>query len=256
MSATGGGRGGTGGRSGGRGLRSGRTGGGNRSQYPSSTDLVVKGREDKLSGHIFDCGDPKHAEKYGTTLEEVYQFIRTSFTDGENIVRAMKAGRELRLPNRLLRPARQRPTEDMPQEEVDLLYEGDEYKLKLQSYVKRSDLYQANLCKAYGVVLGQCTTRLRRALEASNQWRAIEEEADVFRLMVAIRKEVRSTDTTDHYNADTLAKAVSDFYELIQHYNQSDDAYYCEFKARCDIVHQNGAWCTPSPHQTPHRASS
>lgn len=101
-------------------------------------------------------------------------------------------------------------------------------------------MYQANLRKAYSMVLGQCSIRLRQALEASSQWSEIEEEADVFKLMVAIKKQVRNTDTNEHYNADVLAKAVGDFYRLIQHFNQPDDAYFREFKARCDIVHQNG----------------
>ena len=125
---------------------------------------------------------------------------------------------------------------------MDPAYKGDmdEYKLELETYVKQSSMYRVNLHKAYGVVLGQCTPRLKRALEATSNWIAIEEEAKVFKLMVAIRKQVRSADTTDHYDANTLAYAVTEFYKLVQQYNQSDEAYYREFKARYDMVHQNG----------------
>lgn len=123
----------------------------------------------------------------------------------------------------------------------------DIYKLQLQLYVKRSDVYNTNLQKAYGVFLGQCTTKLRRALESSHEWSRIEEEANVFKLMVAIRQQVRNTITTNHYNTDMLTKAVGEFYQLVQHYNQPDKAYYREFKARYNIVHQNGGLLSAHP---------
>ncbi len=58
---------------------------------------------------------------------------------------------------------------------------------------------------------------------ATNKWSTIEEDANVFEFMVAIRKQVCSTDTSNHYNSDTLAKVVGNFYKLIQHYNQTDN---------------------------------
>ena len=65
---------------------------------------MFKGREEKLSGYIFDCGEARYAKKYATTIEEIYQFIRTSFTDAEHVVKAMKAGKVIKLPDRSERP--------------------------------------------------------------------------------------------------------------------------------------------------------
>ncbi len=84
MSYTSGGRGDVGGcyR---RGGKTGHSGGGTRSNYLLPSNSVFKGQKEKLIGHIFDPGEVKHAEKYGTIVEEIYQFICTYFTAGEHV---------------------------------------------------------------------------------------------------------------------------------------------------------------------------
>ncbi len=47
--------------------------------------------------------------------------------------------------------------------------------------------------------------------------------------MVAIKKQMRNIDSTYHYSADILAKAIQEFKRLVQ-----------EFKDRYDMVHQSG----------------
>ena len=36
-----------------------------------------------LEGHIIDCGQPKHADTYNTTMEEIVNHVRIEFKDGE-----------------------------------------------------------------------------------------------------------------------------------------------------------------------------
>ncbi len=124
MSYTSFGRGGAGGRSGSRSCREVQGGAGyGQTRYGGSSNSKFKGKEDKLSGYISDCGDAKHVEKYGTTLEEIFQFNRTRFTDGEQFVKAMMAWRELWLPNRPPRPIKLDVFEDQTQAEVDRTYD-------------------------------------------------------------------------------------------------------------------------------------
>mmetsp|Transcript_1688 Transcript_1688/g.3611 ORF Transcript_1688/g.3611 Transcript_1688/m.3611 type:complete len:966 (+) Transcript_1688:108-3005(+) len=168
------------------------------------------------------------AEKFSKSMQEIYQFIRTDFTYGETVVAAMKAEEDVVLPDQPVMP-------DNPDDDVEM----DIYQELLKSYVKRFEIQRANLRKAYGVILGQCSPNLRRMLETLREWKRIDNTADVYALIKSIKVLVFQREvTTNVYEG--LSKAVYDFYHLTQPYNQSDEAYFNAFKSRYNVVHQNG----------------
>jgi len=120
-----------------------------------------EGREPKLRSHVFDYGDVKKAEAFYRTTEEACQFIRTDFKRGEDVVQTLRAGKE----GHLSSFPTNKPTDPL---EEDYGIKMDIYKKQVAVYVDSLALYQDNLKKAYGVILGQCSPNLKNNLQAQS----------------------------------------------------------------------------------------
>ena len=75
------------------------------------TKKVFDGRCDELEGHIFDCGQPKHANLYNTTMEEIINYIRLNFKEGELVVCTIMMGKEVTI---------KKPVKPVNNDETDL----------------------------------------------------------------------------------------------------------------------------------------
>mmetsp|Transcript_29800 Transcript_29800/g.59401 ORF Transcript_29800/g.59401 Transcript_29800/m.59401 type:complete len:100 (-) Transcript_29800:341-640(-) len=94
-------------------------------------------------------------------MEEVCQFIRTDFKRGEDVVQTLRAGKEVHLSSF----PTNKPTDPL-EEDYDI--KMDIYKKQVAVYVDSLALYQDNLKKAYGVILGQCSPNLKKNLQAQS----------------------------------------------------------------------------------------
>ena len=51
-----------------------------------------------LQGHIFDCGEAKHADNYNTTMKIIANYISKEYQCGGDIHASILAGRAITIP--------------------------------------------------------------------------------------------------------------------------------------------------------------
>ena len=110
----------------------------------------------------------------------------------------------------------------------------EEYKLEMQSYMKRRDNYNDNKVKAYGLLFGQCSKSMQnKILERDNFDTTIEDNP--IELIKVIKQEAMSFQTNKHPMASMLS-SLKAFVTLRQKEQESLIDYTKRFNAAKDAL--------------------
>ena len=109
---------------------------------------------------------------------------------------------------------------------------------EVRDYVQRRNKFEDNMYKAYGLIYGQCTTKLRNKLEQRKDFEVIKDKGDPIKLLSAIKEITQNfQDTT--YPIATVHKALCDFVTLKQGDKEGLAAYQKRFKNVKDMLEQH-----------------
>ena len=181
------------------------------------------GRCDELEGHIFDCGQPKHADLYNTTMEEVINHIRLNFKEGELVVRTIVSGNTVTI---------KKPVKPTNGDETDL----EIWRAKIKNYVIKESNYEMALQRAYGLILGQCTQNMLANLKALNEFEQFDEDADMLALLKGVKSLVFNFEVTKSL-PDALVMALKNFYKLYHPKTMGDSEFLRIYKSV--TIHQS-----------------
>ena len=169
------------------------------------------GRCDKLEGHIFDCGQSKHADLYNMTMEEVVNHIRLNFKEGKLVVRTITSRKEIAIKKPV------KPTNgDKTNHEI--------WKAKIKNYVTKESAYELALQQAYGLVLGQCTQNMLVNLKALKEFEQSNKDADLLALLKGMTSLVFNFEVTKSLT-DALVMAMKNFYKLYHTKTMGDSKF-------------------------------
>ena len=147
----------------------------------------------ELKGKIYDCSTHKEADKYITTTKAIAEYAGRSFTNGGDI-RASILNESL-----FIIPMPKDPADNYTDitdangvvttnARAQVTYvENKMFELALGAHMKRTTMLEANIQKAYSLVLGQCTDLITTKIESSSRWDNIRSTQDVLLLLQEIK---------------------------------------------------------------------
>ena len=182
-----------------------------------------KGTTEELNdlGVIFDCSDHQQADVYERNVKRLSEFLGATMKNGGDV--AICIDEEVRVtPPRPIQPdAPADPASLTPQESFDRKV----YEKRIENYVKRLDLLDSNLQRAYHFVIGQCTELMETKLKQSTDFQDIKERQDVIGLLGLIRAIMHKIED-HHFPPLTYYRAMRSVFLLRQ---ETDD-----HRAICD----------------------
>jgi len=104
--------------------------------------------------------------------------------------------------------------------------------------VQRRNKFEDNMYKAFGLILGQCTTRLVNTLQNRKDWKIIEVKGDPINILSAI-KEITQNFQDSKYPIISAHKAITDFFLIKQGEKERLPAYAKRFKCAQDMLEQH-----------------
>ena len=142
-----------------------------------TTTTKFKGNCADLDGHIFDCSDYKQADTYMHMHKQIAEYVGAEYKNGGDVHASIIAGMKITIPlpthPTFSKGYPMNPTAD----DKDLEYLHHE---ALSMHLKQDHLLDANLQKAYALVLGQCTELLQSKLKQHADWNMLQMNQDVF----------------------------------------------------------------------------
>ena len=201
-----------------------------RPAFPPKTGAAMMkkfvGRCNELEGHIFDCGQPKHADLCNTTMEEVLNLIRLNFKEGKMVARTIVSGKTITI-KKLVKPT--------DGDKTDLKI----WKAKIKNYVSKESTYEQALQRAYGLVLGQCTQNMLANLKSLKEFEKFDKDANLLALLKGVKSLVFSFDVTKSI-PDALVMALKNFYKLYHPKTMADSEFLRIYKFHYDVIKQLG----------------
>ena len=155
---------------------------------------AFRGGISELSGHYYDFSDYTDSDRFIATIRNIKDHIGRTYTNSGDVRRYLDDGVVCSIPmppdpedkytdivdknNIIIKTARQKISHA---EEVI-------FNQKISLYVKREQILESNLQKAYSLVYGQCTEVVKNKLKSVGSWESIERNLNVLQLLAEIRK--------------------------------------------------------------------
>ena len=136
-----------------------------------------------LEGHFIDCGQPKHADTYNTTMEEIINHVRIEFKEGELVARTIATGAKIVL---------EKPEKDDDADETDI----EIWRAEIKDFVRDKKSYKQALERTYGIVWKQCTQNMKANLKALPTFEKMEGTSDLIALIEGIKSLVFNFEAT------------------------------------------------------------
>ena len=228
------GRNGSGRSSSGRGR--GRGGGGGRGSGSSSNTSTKKKSSTErktLEDHVYYIGSAKQASDYVTITNFLVLYIRKSYPDGHYVAEALENRQEFDInsimPQMQESTAADRDIKRRENRQFELLYEAE-----IANFIKRKELYAANMHKAYALLYQQCNKALQSKLQSRTDFLS-EIKGNPIKLLNAIQEHSLSY-MENKYPAIIVVEAFKNLLNLRQREDESIVDYTKRFKAARDIL--------------------
>ena len=194
-----------------------------RSNKHKSNGSQLRGAIEELRNNVFTLGN---AEKYTKTEEAILTHILSNFKQGYEVCHSLK---HLELFD--IDAHKPEPTGD-----IATMSEIDKMILKEQvtKYVARKELFEDNMNKAYGVILGQCSKAVKDKLECRDDWTTMEAQLDPIMLLKAI-KEITQNYEDSKYPIATIHKALISLLGIKQDEKETSGTYAKRFRVALEI---------------------
>jgi hypothetical protein len=117
--------------------------------------------------------------------------------------------------------------------------EKGESKLQEKAYGDRVQKHILNQQKAFALILGQCTTRLKERLHDDPKWDQVNKDRKPLELYALIERVVMKQ-TGDEYPPQNLLENLLAVFTMKQQPNQSNAQWYEKFGTRVDVAESVG----------------
>jgi hypothetical protein len=117
--------------------------------------------------------------------------------------------------------------------------EKGEWKLQEKAYGDRVQKHILNQQKAFAMILGQCTTRLKDKLHDDPKWDQVKKDRKPLELYALIERVVMKQ-TGDEYPPHNLLENLLAVFTMKQQPNQSNAQWYEKFCTRVDVAESVG----------------
>jgi hypothetical protein len=114
-----------------------------------------------------------------------------------------------------------------------------EWKLQEKAYGDRVQKHILNQQKAFAVILGQCTTRLKDKMHDDPKWDQVNKDRKPLELYALIERVVMKQ-TGDEYPPHNLLENIMAVFTMKQQNNQSNSQWYEKFCTRVDVAESVG----------------
>ena len=229
---------------GGRGRYSGRGEGARVTRQSGGTGETFKGKTDGLSGYVYDLSDiRKSSTQYVETTKEIVEYIGRNYKEGRimkhaitHLVQPVVEEPDLPIP-----PVIVDPTALTPAEQVAMTtYRRDEarYGHLLKQAIQTEKDVSSSMSQAFSLIIGQCTPRLRNALESRATYGRVLDDNDPVELLRMIRAETRQ-DKEQKHPAVAVTNALRSLFGFRQG-EATNDKYIKEFRNTVEAIEDKG----------------
>ena len=195
--------------------------------------MTSTGARSKLSDYIYMIGSSKAASDYSVITDYLINHIRKTFTNGEDIVRALEERAEIDLMQempQLIQSASDNPAVIAQEEkQYAVLYQAE-----ISDFVKRKSTYKANRSNAYGLLVAQCSKALVQKLETRTDW-ATSIKNNPINLLNAI-EEHSLTYKENKYEASIVIDSLESFIKTKQRDDEDLVDFTRRFKSARDVM--------------------
>ena len=161
----------------------------------------------------------KIAKYAGRTLKES-QDIRLAIEKIEDVVFQM--------------PTKRTVTTTLDTDTVNMIY-----KTKIDSYIKRHNVYRQNKSSMYAIVFGQCAKSMRAKVEGNATFETIKSNSDVIALLRLIR-DFSHDIQSDRNPFVAQFMAIKNFVNLRQSFYMTNDQYLEAFTKNLQVLSHSG----------------
>lgn len=137
-------------------------------------EAKFEGREEKLSGYIYDLSS-KQADLYTKTTKEIAEFIGRTYKYGDDTKRAVLTLTAITFTE----PVYPGDTATRPRTKI--------WEKEIDEHVKQISHYKQNMKAAYNLIWGQCSESLRAKLEAISNHETIANQSSCIGLLQNIK---------------------------------------------------------------------
>ena len=199
--------------------------------FKKITKEKFKGKCKDLEGFIFDADKFNQADGYIKTKNEIAEYVGTNYNNVDDIRAAIEEG---------IKPVLSRPVKPAADQEGNL-DETDEliWKKEIDHFVKRKNLLDSNLRKAYSLVWGQCSNIMRKKLEALPKYAELKSKFHVLALLREI-KNINFKFEDQKYPFGSVYFANKRFVNYKQASGDSNNEHYDKFNNIVSVLDSYG----------------
>ena len=188
------------------------------------------GQEESLQGFVFQLASEKkrdaHPDQFKETREKIATYCTTNLKRTPEIVQSiLRDMAELHKPTKLPEPPGYDSMSPFKKNEVDL---------QQKSRMEKVEAYEQEKLKIIGIVLQQCSKKMKTRLEELPDYTDIRKNRDLLKLLQEI-EQLSYDDVKQLYPTASLVDAIGHLF-LPQKRNEKIDDYYRVFEQRVNAV--------------------
>jgi len=171
-----------------------------------------EGRVEALKGHIYDCTDNRQADLYISTTREIAGYVATALKNGNDVKLAIE---NLKVPVMVL-------PNDLPANATAA--QKRHWDKKVDEISKKEMILEENMKTLFSIIWGQVSDVLKHRIQAHEDFKKMNSEADSLALLAALRNEAFNFQSQKD-QAQALHEAIRRFYLINQGRFDSCQAY-------------------------------
>ena len=185
----------------------------------------LKGNIDELNNNVYTYGSKSNGDWYNKITEAIADYAGHEYD---------KAMRELIINGNEILPEEPEQPKVKKDETVNP-FTMEKYKMELKIYYDEMKLYKKNKAKIFIIIKGQCSLAMKTKIESNKEYKTIEEQDDVIKLMKLI-KSLSHANIDVKYEYWSLSNAMAKLYNVKQESNESLMVYYKKFINMVEIA--------------------
>ena len=188
-----------------------------------------------LQDYTYYIGSAKQASDYSTVTKYLINYIRKTYTNGDDVANALEEGKTVDVDKWKPQPRASTKDKQTQKEEyeAEIKYNDIMFGAEVESWIKRKDLYRSNVGKAYALFYERCNKAMQTKLQARKDFEA--NKTDPFKLLKAI-KEHSVSYQENKYPMNTITDAIRNIVNLKMKDDESLIDYGLRFKVARDVL--------------------
>jgi hypothetical protein len=186
-----------------------------------------KNPKKSLQDYVYYIGSAKQASDFTTTTEYFINYIRRTFTQGNDVANTLEVRKEVTMTDFM--PVLQQSVEQDPttaaieNKQYEILYQAE-----ISKYVERSTIYEANKDKAFALLFAPCNKALQNKIMSCADYE-VDIKGDPIELLDAIKEHMEKK-----YDVLIVLESLKSLFSLKQREDEVD--FMKQFKLATDMA--------------------